>query len=391
MKIALKRRMKTFFGLLFVIFQAQSATAWELSDVSVLMPLPKVLSDASALLKTGDSGALGALVPAEIVSQLPKLVFNRERATTYNEELRALSIRFDPCFTEGADPQPCRKQVRIAWQPMVAKGVQVLTIDAALHTFYEFDDAGFAKLMREYQALLTANPHPPLSVLDVNPRLRTQGLKGPFAKGFKALLLAHCGAQNLVRATVMTLEEGNNDWKFMGWNIRGTVLTPISIAVVQAPLQELKTVLPVGFDLKAQVQPQGYSPVASQIYKDSLLARKSLSEREFSDFASAVLTIENPNRSNPGTVDCAACHMSGPGAQWLRLNFPAWNWASLVAQSGFSTKRDVRNVTLPSLKPRRFRAFGYFVSDPLISQRTINESALVADKLDQMFPQGAQP
>ncbi len=298
-----------------------------------------------------------------------------------------MGFRFDPCFTEGAGTQTCRRQVRIIWQPIVEqKGIPV-TLDAPVHTFYEFDDTKWNSLIGLYAKLIAANPvAKPETSLGVNPRAARQGYGGAFLTGLKKLILDNCGSANLVRLTLMSLHPGDNEWHFMGFNIEAGKILPIAIANVGSTVQILKTAKPIGFDLLATVQPDGNSQTASAVYKDSLTAKAKLTEGEMRNFADELLKIENPLRSNPGTVDCAGCHMAGPGAQWARLNFPQWEWQNLAIRSGWVTKRDVTNTTLKFLKPRRFRACGFFYADPVISQRTINESAVVADSLDQSHP-----
>lgn len=374
-------------ALILTSLLCTSAFAWELSDVSVLVPMPKTAQETNTLLTLSSAGRYGALTPDAIVDRLPLLVHNRDKNKTYKSDLRALGFRFDPCFTEGVGPQACRRQIRIVWQPITMSKGALVTLDSPVHTFYDFDEASWNELMTDYRGLLDATPPSGgPATLGVNPRLSKQGLGGTFHAAFKKLILKYCGAKNLSRLTLMSLHPGDNEWHFMGFDIQDGKMLPITIAGINTIQQVLKTLKPEGFDLLATVSPEGFSRTASAIYKNSLKAKKTLSEQEIQNFAEDLLTIENPRKSNPGTVDCASCHLAGPGMQWARLNFPKWDWKGMVARSGWSTDRDVTNTTLEFLKPRRLRAFGFFYADPLISQRTVNESAEVVEALEQSFP-----
>ena len=358
-----------------LMLTAFTAQAWELSDVSVLVPMPKNETEKATLLTPQ------GLIPSAVVSALPQLHYNNRNADLFQNSLRVLGIRFDACFTEGEGPQPCRRQIRLVWQPIKTSRGKLVTLDAPVHTFHEFDQAGWDAVVAEYKALLNANPVRQGTALVVNPRIKAQGLNGAFHKGLKKLVTKHCVQGNFTRLTLMSLHPGDNEWNFMGWDIVNGQMRPIVIAQIDRPTQNAKTKPPVpitSFDLLATVKPEGFSRVASAVFVDSPKAKRDLSPREVEAFAKEILHIDNPRRSNPGTVDCASCHLAGPGAQWLKLNFP-----QLVANTGFLSKRDLTNSTINSLKPRRMRAFGYFYDEPLISQRTINESAEVADSLDK--------
>ncbi len=378
---------------LLVCFFAIQANAWELYDVSVLLPLPKTSALKSQLMSTKSSGAKGPLVHAELIAQLPRLVASLEKAAVYDNDLRVVGVRFDPCFDEGTGPVRCRRQIRMSWQPIVKVSGNFTSIDATLHTFYEFDERSWDLVIEKYRSLLKSNPVRVMSsALQINPRVLATGLEGAYYQTFRKFLLENCGRENLVRATVMTRETSVNEWRFLGYEVSGNTFTPIKIANIGTTVQKVTTIAPRGnpevYELRATVNPNVFTPAETQIYSDSSLALRNLPEAAFKNFAEAQLIFENPGRSNPGTVDCATCHIGSPATQFARLNFSTWDWKSLVVQSGWSTTRNTKNLSLPFLKPRRMRAFGFFNSDPLFSQRTINESAVAADALDQTFPFG---
>jgi hypothetical protein len=374
----------------FITGLSSIALSWELSDVSVLLPLPKDVSARAKLISTQDAGAMGPMVDSQVLSQLPQLVASLDRDEVYTSFLRVVAIRFDPCFTEGVGPVSCRRQVRIVWQPLIEQNGAITSVDASLHTFYEFSQADWDQLIVQYRDILLANPIPAKTALQVNPRIKAQGFDGAFYKALRKLVLTNCGSKNLVRATVMTREASVNEWQFMGFENVGGRLLPIKIAGIGTEVQRVKTIAPRGspeiFELRATVTPNVFSASEAMIYADSSKALQTQTEAELVKFAEVQLQIENPGRGNPGTIDCASCHLGSPAGKFARTTFPNWDWKSLLTQSGWSSNRDISNPTASFLKPRRMRALGYFFSDPLFSQRTINESAVVADSLELTVP-----
>ena len=86
---------------------------------------------------------------------------------------------------------------------------------------------------------------------------------------FRKLILDNCGSNNLVRLTLMSLHPGDNEWHFMGFNIEAGKMLPIAIANVGATVQILKTEKPLGFDLRATVQPDGNSQTERAIFSQT--------------------------------------------------------------------------------------------------------------------------
>lgn len=197
-----------------------------------------------------------------------------------------------------------------------------------------------------------------MTSLGVNPRVKMQGFDGNFYKSLKKLILENCGAQNLSRITLMSVHPGDNEWNFLGFDIANGQMLPISIARINKNVQVVKTKMPKGFDLLATVSPFGFSKSAAALYQNSLEAKPNTSDADFKAFAEDILHIENPRVSGTANVDCASCHLAGPGAQWARLNFPKWNWNEMASLSGWRSNRDLTNTTLDTLRPRRMRIFG---------------------------------
>ena len=103
-------------------------------------------------------------------------------------------------------------------------------------------------------------------------------------------------------------------------------------------------------------------------------------ERTLKKALQSALTIENPERSSPKTIDCASCHVASRARanaeRRRRVDTSSWP-EFYVAASRF----DVRRVDAAADDPKALRAFGYQGRDGAWSLRTINESAVIADAL----------
>ena len=64
--------------------------------------------------------------------------------------------------------------------------------------------------------------------------------------------------------------------------------------------------------------------------------------------------------------------------QWGVINFPDLNWGMEFKDVQFKSDFNLSNPTA-EIRPNQFRVFGYFEKKPAISQRVINETAVVAE------------
>ncbi|MBL8951917.1 MAG: hypothetical protein JNK82_14135, partial [Myxococcaceae bacterium] len=85
----------------------------------------------------------------------------------------------------------------------------------------------------------------------------------------------------------------------------------------------------------------------------------------------ALAEVEDPTRRNTDTLQCVTCHVTTP-LRGVRPELPAGY------TSGYSLSTD-GGESVSSL--RSLRAFGWFMAQPMISQRVVNESAQVLAEL----------
>lgn len=349
--------------LLKLIVAIQAFAAWNVNDLSILLPLPKAGEEARMISPSP------ALLPKALYDALPNMLMKPDPETVYNGLLKVIAIRFDHCFREG--DSPCQKQVRLVWQPVRFRGERATTLDGAIHTFHTFNDAAFSALVQELKSLRLENGPASLSV---HPTLAREGY-GPFWGKLKALITKHCTAQNLTRATMMTSNPRGVIWVFSGLDIVNGQLKKMEVPRTGATVQSFFAALqnPQG-EFRAGMDPVPAGEEAFvNLLKNSEEAKTMMTDRSLIDATKSALRAENPRLTNPGTIDCASCHTAHVIPLWTLKNF-AFDWDNTFAPELFARldpegRREPANV---------LRAFGYFDDRPVISRRMENEAAETA-------------
>ncbi len=363
------------------------ARAFEMSDVSVLFPLP-IGSELPQTLFAGSSGPRGELIPASIRTQLPRLVARLEKDLTYSETVKVIAFRIDPCFAEGESPAPlaCRRQIRLVWQPLIQKDDQVIAADAAVHTFYDLSENEWALFLSQYRVLVAKFPSPVKSPLSVNRNFLPGGFGSSYWQEVKTLLLSFCGEKTLSRLTLMSLDANENQWVFRGYdvidaNLSSQMLTPIQIPKIHSKGQTVALLQAESLDFRTTVFPFAQGDLGLWLYNDSKTIEEHYTEAQIRGFVRQQIAVENPMKHNPGTTDCASCHMAMATLDWARRNYSDWDWNFLVQESGYQSSSPLQASPGP-IKTNRLRAFGYFNQTPIFSQRVVNETAQVLQTLE---------
>lgn len=350
--------------------------AFSMNDITVLLPLPKS-SDLSHLLRPTSDGAKGPLLPKEVYSNLPPLLDDEPSPKVYSEMLHLMAIRLDPCFVEGKGPMACKKQIRMIWQPLYDFDGEIVTRDAAIHTFYEFDDNEWQFLIRAWKALPSVDVSQPLQI---HPTLSTEGYSGSYWTNLKATLLEFCGRQNLTRATAMTVMNGEQVWAFAGLDVKPGALSPIMIPRIGRRIQGLIMGTSNNDEFFGSMRPPPQEdPELEALLMDSGAMKQN--ERELKELMSRIYSYENPKLHNPGTLDCVSCHIAQAAREWTQRSFAHWDWQNDFKQTEYVSSLNIDNVTA-GFKTNHFRALGYFHNKPKISQRVINETSETAATLN---------
>jgi hypothetical protein len=363
---------------LILVIQAQTALAWDLNDVSFLLPLPTDLR-ADPTLVPSTSAQAGELLPERYLGLLPPLAGPNSSVT---DQLAVVGIRIDPCFP-GIDPLggPCHSQIRMMWQPLSALPSGISATDAAVHSFYELTADEFKEFIGKLLVLnATSGTSTSGLSLSVHPAMIQQGLQSPYWAKLRALVLAYTGDQRLTRVTFMTQETPNIMWDFGGFDIAGGKVTRMVIPRVQTRLQSFVNNTMSSIEFLGGEKPE--APETDDTFNSILTDSSKLTEADVLVLRASVdsiYRIENPKLNSPATIDCASCHAAQVAREWAVSKFPDLG----LDQSSFrfTSLFNLRNSTTPLRSTHVMRAFGYQGKLPAISQRTINESAAIAESL----------
>jgi hypothetical protein len=198
-------------GFLFSSFVGASSR-WGMNDVSILLPLPKT-EQYSDLLSPLSQGSRGALLPKEIYDRFPLLTQFTDPSTLYTQNLKVVGIRLDPCFQEGLMGK-CQKQIRLIWQPLFELRGKTITADAALHSFYQFDNQTWKTVLSAWEKVKSQDHS---QSLQIHPNIVSEGYSGKSWNYLKNTILQFCGNENLIRVTGMRTNAARV-WIFLGFD-----------------------------------------------------------------------------------------------------------------------------------------------------------------------------
>jgi len=242
-----------------------------------------------------------------------------------------------------------------------------------VHAFYTMPRAELTELAKKILAAKHGAPGSKRTALGPNPLLVEQGLGGTFGTEIKAAILEHAGKDSLTRVTFMTREPPRQpQWKFGGFDIEGSRHTAMKIASLGSETSQTFTTL---------ARNGRAAPAVAHEDNISLLFSSFATDQATPDAVgkayTAALRVQNPGMHSPDTVDCVSCHTATSAriyAEKSKGQKPEGNGAA------FATTWNVALTKSPaSERADNLHAFGYLFSDPSVSQRVANESALVAD------------
>jgi hypothetical protein len=371
--------MKILSLIFLLSFSLSLQAAWNLNDVSFLLPFPEGVQDS--LLNIKSAGANGPLLPRLLVDQLPPLVMSASRGEM-DDALRVVSVRLDPCFVT-LPPERCEKQIRFVWQPILSgPGHVPISTDAALHSFYLLTDEQFSRLLLDLQAWKKKwNLQTDALPLQVLPALQNPAVNNPTLKDLLSIFLRYTSQSNLIRVTAMVLRGGADMWAFMQFDIvdgkpMSQPIPRLSGKLTQAFVNQVNPATSFG---RVAVAPQ---PEGSDVLKVILSPSTSLGpekDAEIKREMEILGRIENPKNFHANNMDCVTCHVAEAAKQWVLRDKGYLDLQHVLSYE--SSRHNLKNTTPQMWNTQMVRAFGYFGRNPAISQRVINESAEVADLL----------
>lgn len=371
--------MHAYFFILLIFSSLahakRSERPWLLHDVSVLFPIPKTLPDANAF-KIETQTDRGVLLPQAVAKKIPLLDVSL-KLEEQTDQLHVVGVRFDP------------PEIRLVWHVPLnfarewETRQRILYLDVAVHTFYKLTPDEVPEFIKELKALSThSDTHITSAMpLGIHPSLALEGWDGNYGKGLRALLLKWIGDKNLFKMTFMNMKAVHLDWVFGGFNVSGNKTTDLKIGKINKTGIQIFTndsFPAVDFNGGIGPAPSGQDEF-NRFVADSNKPRNNEPSRLEKAHQRARM-IENPLLETTDSVDCVSCHVAQPLRYVSESKEPKLKEAEL---SRYTSTRYNLKVTSPvRAQTDNVRAFGYLGKEPAINQRTINESAFVADKLN---------
>ncbi len=346
----------------------------ESQDVSLLYPLPAAAQD-ELLLQPTDSGAYGALLPQFIGTGATQDV-GSVGSGTY-QALRLIAVRLDPCSARKG----CGSEVRAVFQP-ISSAAGGGALDGAVHVFYAVPTDELVVMLEEILALKHASGAGIAygAQLGVQPILAATGLDGDFAKGLRKVLLKHLGTQRIERVTLMDhIFPDEDGWLFEIFDRVGTDLVlqkVVNTNKVQQVILGGSAIDGMIAGISADAQTTPTLPELGLIAARSRPA--TVTPQLEMGFAEAI-AAQHPLLHDSENTDCGSCHVA-EGARRVGLEiYGLHETGAFTSARSLTYVRDNAAVT-------NVHAFSYLGTSISVMQRTANESALAADRLQAMLP-----
>lgn len=406
-----------------------SARFFQMNDVSILLPLPKSVTERnSSMLNAGSAGVDGPLIDRALYAAVEAdLLGDNEPGCAgcsplQYDNLRLVAVRIDPCFahqTSFHDDDTCRNELRLTFQPVVANpaGADGGTSDAgasdagasdsfkviegAIQATYSISRSELIDIANAIVTLRIASGRPDaLGPLAPHPIAVTEGLDGAFVRGLYGIIQAHASTNRLVRFGRM--QHIHTIAGLSLFEVAAGVPTRTHIKMLPADsgtqsaclAQSLGDVFIAVIGPPATLSPDRYDAVMNTQYN---AANNTAAERQAA--FDAILRIDNPRIHTPETIDCASCHLASVTGRVVGPMFgldPAGNPNLFTFASPFVTNADMSMTTVadPLRKPRpdpvtgvtrtNIYMFSYIDKYPSVTPRVINETAIIVDYLNSI-------
>ena len=353
-------------ALVLIVGCGDNVRAVDAADVSILYPLPDTLD---LLIQPSEQAAYGQLFPEPL---FPTAIGPVDVGMTY-ADMRLVALRLDPCSARKS----CNSEVRAIFQPVVATDSGLRVADGAIHVFYGMTRAELVAFLDEILALKRAYGAGIAYGRDLGPQpiLAATGLDGAFARGLHMLVLEHLGASRIERFTERNHQIPAQDrWDFYLFD--GPGLPRQNIATTTTDEQQVT-------GTHTDPQRSGGIVMVSPVLDSPLIPLVDVNRQPVvtdairAGFARAI-ALQDPTKENSESIDCVSCHLA-EGARFIGANE-----YGLTADGAFESARSLAYVRdLDAVT--NLHMFAYNGRDASVTQRVANESAVVADAMQQLL------
>ncbi|HEY7375482.1 MAG TPA: hypothetical protein VIF57_25215 [Polyangia bacterium] len=347
----------------------------DMNDVTILVPLPK--STAAPVLLNGgtlaDDGT--AMVPRTLVDRLAKTDLGLP-SDLYNR-LQLVAVRFDLCdrHLPGACPEDEDARMRLVFQPIVDPPA---ALDVGFHAFYAIRNDEIAGAVAALRELAGIAP-PQAGALRVSPALSAADPE-PYAGKLRAFVKRYGGDARIVRLTMNAQSFVSNAlrWVLRGAEKQGDAFVDIPIVGTSDTSQSIV----LAGNPSYSVTPMTDTP-PGLLGAITMTTFVNADEAKQRDYLAALAAADNPMSHTAETVACVACHVS-------TVIMSARTGASidpLTLPGRYTSKFDLSIANGNSAQTTTtLRAFGYLRTQPMISQRVVNDTAQTLTEIEARYP-----
>jgi hypothetical protein len=342
-----------------------AGTRVELHDVALVWPLPPGTGPASG------EGFLGPVLGCDDLTVFEPLT-RTDEPEVLCAALTVTAARLDPCTRLGGDSAVCDPQVRLVLQPVVDGEAR----DASIHAFFKVPEAEVARAVARLVALRLDAGFDGRGPLGVHPLLDDVAGRAAVARVIDDAL----ATGTLDHFTQITVHGDDAAWTFEFRQFVDGAPTP-GDALQQHVLSPDEAAIAVS------VNPLNDHDDDFSVLLDDITLRAATTA-EAQAALDAVARVEHPTIHDPGTVDCARCHLAAPA----RAAAFAARDDVVAGPATFTSDRHDLTPTAVFGHPQFIHAMAWRHRDLALNARVVHEAAVSADLLEAILTDlGALP
>lgn len=376
---------------------ADQKLKFTLNDASILFPPPDKLVDRDFYLglESKDSslierGIYNIVKKSSNHPDMPIPDSLSARVLEYSD-WRIVGFRFDPCHKNKGDTK-CQGQIRLVAQPMIEPFLneklqiphQLFAADFGMHLIYNISQGQVSQLIRVLRDLKTKyNASSEMQPLGIHPAFLSKE-KIEFAEHVKAIIIDYSKSENLelvafLGSAVAVTGDLPLRWLFSAYAIKKNQVIPFKIPNTEETV--MRFFLAEGDGENGILPPPSPSKDSLEPALDNV---RIFEDKDFAtDAINKAIRIENPDLHSVETVDCVSCHI----ATTVRVPLEAQLFGEKGVKSKDRYQSSKQNLTRNPLfrtGPLFVHNFGFINNEPIVSQRTINETAKVVEYINSL-------